>query len=93
MPSAKNRYPELFEFLAAWFAEADLEERSDRTAIEAYRRVANRTDRAVVVRQGRALLASRPLPWRTMAQTANRRFDDAAAAYAWLDGVLDALER
>lgn len=93
MPSAKNRYPELFEFLAAWFAEADLEERSDRAAIDAYLRVASRTDRAAVIRQGRALLAMRPLQWRTMSQTANRRFSGAEAAATWLDGVLDALER
>lgn len=93
MPSAKNRYPQLFEFLAAWFAEADLEERTDRAAIDAYARVADRTERVAVIRQGRALLASRPLPWRTMAQTANRRFSSAEEAAAWLDGVLDALER
>jgi len=93
MPSAKNRYPQLFEFLAAWFAEADLEGRSDRAAIDAYRRVANRAERAMVIRQGRALLASRPLPWRAMSDAANRRFGNAEAAAAWLDGVLDALER
>lgn len=92
MPSAKNRYPQLFEFLAAWFAEADLEQRSDRAAAEAYRRVARPPDRAAVIRQGRALLASRPLPWRAMAQAANRRFPDAEAAAAWLDYVLNYLE-
>ena len=92
MPSAKHRYPQLFEFLAAWFAEADLEGRTDRAAVDAYRRVADRTERAAVIRQGRALLASRPLPWRSMSACANRRFSDAEAAAAWLDGVLKALE-
>ncbi|MDX2167951.1 MAG: hypothetical protein SF182_12830 [Deltaproteobacteria bacterium] len=93
MPSARNRYPQLFEFLAAWFPEADFEARTDRAAIEAYRRVAKPAERALVIRQGRALLAARPLPWRAMAEAANRRFSNAEAFAAWLDGVLEALER
>jgi hypothetical protein len=87
----RERHPALFDFLAAWFAEADLEGRGDAEVIAAYRAVPDAPARAAVVAQGRALLARRRFPWREVALAANRRFADAAAARAWLQGVIDAI--
>ena len=89
MATAKARYPALFEFLEAWFAEADLEGRDDAQVIAAYR--APKAIRAQVVREGRALLQARPVPWRQVAASANRRFANEATCVAWLASVITAL--
>ena len=91
--AAKDRYPALFEFLAAWFAEADLERRDDAAVIAAYLRVRDAATRAAVLREGRAFLAGRNPPWRAAALAANRRFGSAEHFADWLKGVLDAIER
>jgi hypothetical protein len=90
---AKDRYPALFEFLAAWFAEADFERRDDAALIAAYRSVPDLKARAAVLREGRAFLASSKPPWRAAALAANRRFGSARHFSEWLKGVLDAIER
>jgi len=91
MATAKARYPALFEFLEAWFAESDLDGRTDDQVIAAYR--APKATRAQVVREGRAVLKLQPMPWRQVAMSANRRFPDQAACAAWLEAVIAALER
>ena len=88
----RDRHSALLDFLAAWFAEADLEGRSDTQVIAAYRAVPDTAARAAVAAQGRALLARRRFPWRAVAAAANRRFVDSAAARAWLADVVARIE-
>jgi hypothetical protein len=90
---AKDRYPALFEFLAAWFADSDYERRDDDAVITGYRTVPDLKARAAVLREGRAFLAGRNPPWRAAALAANRRFGSAQHFAEWLKGLLDAIER
>lgn len=86
------RFDDLYGFLAAEFADADLAAMSDADivrrcvtpdALEWLRRA---------LAEGRGALRASPFPWKKIASYANRDFA-AAEARAWLTEMLDLLER
>src|SRR6185312_262478 len=87
------RFDDLYGFLAAEFADADLSGMSD---AEIVRRAV--TAEALdwlrrVLAEGRRALRASPFPWKKIASYANRDFAVATQARAWLTEMLDLLER
>lgn len=82
--SAAERYPDLLAFLASTIAEADLEGLSDAEAVRRSVTPASAAWHRQVLAQGRAALADPDLPWRTIADHANRNLESPAAVRAWL---------
>lgn len=82
----------LYGYLAGQFADADLAGQTDEQA--AVDGLSNETRAAYqeVLKQGRAVLASPTLDWRTIADYANRRFADESEARRWLARMMDLLD-
>lgn len=87
------RFDDLYGFLAAEFADADLAGMSDADIVRrCITPEASEWLRQVLTTGHRALSAT-PFPWKKIASYANRDFTSAAQARAWLAETLDLLER
>lgn len=82
----------LYGYLAGQFADADLLDLTDEQAAVDGLSIETKTAYDEVLRQGKAVLASRPLDWRRVADYANRIFKDEEDARRWLTRTMDLLE-
>ncbi len=87
------RFDDLYGFLAAEFADADLSGMSDADVVRRRATPDAREWLHRVLADGRRALRTQPFPWRKIASYANRDFATAAEARAWLAEMLDLLER
>ena len=83
---------DLFSFLAAEFADSDLEGKSDEEVVRGCVHAALADWHRGIIAQGRALLNTPDFPWRQVGEYANRYFETETEAREWLTNVLEVLE-
>lgn len=81
-----------YGYLAGQFSDADMAGQTDEQAAVAGISVKKRAAYKKVLDQGRAVLASGPVPWQRIGDYANRRFNSEAEARAWLTRMMNLLE-
>jgi len=82
-----NHYPQLYQLLAAWLAESDLEGLEDEAAVAQYVATEEPDDVRLAYAQAQALRCQPELAY-CLAAWANRHFADEQAARTWLDELL-----
>lgn len=85
-------YPELANFLGAWFPDADLEGRTDTEAAIQFKRTATLSELNSAIKQGKRLLNEENFPWEAISVEANRCFTNAKEAKRWLGLIIAILE-
>ena len=90
----RTTYPNLANFLGAWFPDADLEGMTDIEATSAFLRSESLQVKNAVRQELAGILKTRvPLPFDEIAQEANRYFKSEAACRDWLTMLNDVLTR
>lgn len=87
-----DQYPDLANFLGAWFPDADLEGRTDEEVCRAYLQTVSAPQLEAVVVQAGHLLADGSASWEDVGREANRSFRDADEARQWLTAVVGCLK-
>lgn len=82
----------LYGYLAGQFADADLAGQTDEQAAADGLTSETRAAYEEVLKQGRIILASPSFDWSTIADYANRRFDNESQTRRWLTRMMDVLE-
>lgn len=90
--SFRREYPELLNFLAGWFPDADFDGLADDEVARAFAsRDAPRSINAALA-DGKRLLGQPDFPWVAIGDCANRHFEGREEAREWLAGVLRTIE-
>ena len=91
--SLEERYPDLANFIGAWFPEADLDALSDEEVAVRFCQATSPENLASVLGQGRSLITRMDDFWQELGTEGNRHFASAHEAHRWLNEILEALER
>ena len=83
---------DLFSFLAAEFADADLDGKSDEEVVRGCAQYSLADWHRGIIVEGRALLSTPNFPWQQVGDYANRYFETETEAREWLTNVLEVLE-
>ena len=83
---------DLFSFLAAEFADADLDGKSDDDVVRGCVQASLAEWHRGIIAEGRALLSTPNFPWQQVGDYANRYFEAETEAREWLTNVLDILD-
>jgi len=87
-----SAYENLYSFLAAEFADADLEGKSDQEVVRSCPTPELVNWHRTIINEGRTALNSSSFPWRKVADYANRYFESEEEAKKWLIEILNLLE-
>jgi hypothetical protein len=88
----KNIYPELWNFLAAYFPDADIENMTDFEVVQSYSEVARIEEIRKVIDQGTEIVNHPDFPGEVISYEANRYFTDMNEARCWLKAILGKLK-
>ncbi|HHZ83839.1 MAG TPA: hypothetical protein EYN18_09565 [Nitrospirales bacterium] len=83
---------DLLSFLAAEFADADLEGKSDEEVVRGCVQASLAEWHGGIITEGWALLNTPDFPWQQVGDYANRYFDSEIEAREWLTNILEMLE-
>ena len=83
---------DLLSFLAAEFADADLEGKSDEEVVRGCVQAGLADWHRGIIAEGRALLDTPNFPWYKVGDYANRYFETEIVAREWLTNILEVLE-
>ena len=81
-----------YGYLAGQFSDSDLLGQTDAAAAVDGISTETRAAYQEALSQGRAVLATSPLPWQRIGDYANRHFSNESEARHWLKQMLDLLE-
>lgn len=83
---------DLLSFLAAEFADADLDGKNDEQVVRGCVQAGLANWHRGIIAEGRALLSTPNFPWQQVGDYANRYFETETEAREWLTNVLEVLE-
>lgn len=83
---------DLMSFLAAEFADADLEGKSDEEVVRGCSQAGLGEWHGRIIAEGWALLSTPDFPWQQVGDYANRYFESEIEAREWLTNVLEVLD-
>lgn len=83
---------DLLSFLAAEFADADLDGKSDEEVVRGCVQAGLADWHRGIIAEGRALLNTPNFPWQQVGDYANRYFETETEAREWLTNMLEVLE-
>lgn len=83
---------DLFSFLAAEFADADLDGKSDDEVVRGCVQASLADWHRGIIAEGRALLSTPNFPWQQVGDYANRYFETESEAREWLTNILESLD-
>ena len=89
----KQDISDLFSFLAAEFADADFDGKSDEEIAGGCVQDSLTGWHRGIIAEGRALLNTPNFPWHKVGDYANRYFETETQAREWLTNILEVLER
>ncbi|MGQ4649111.1 hypothetical protein [Lyngbya aestuarii] len=87
-----SAYENLYSFLAAEFADADLEGKSDQQVVHNCPTPELVNWHRTILTEGRTALHSSSFPWQKVADYANRHFENEEDVREWLTQILNLLE-
>ncbi|GBC61196.1 hypothetical protein DENIS_2156 [Desulfonema ishimotonii] len=90
--SFEKKYPNLCQFIGAWFPDADFEDLSDGQIVSRFCKAAGPEKVAEVIREGRRLLKQDRHFLNELGDLANIWMEDDAEAEAWLMDILHHLQ-
>ena len=89
----EQTYQNLYSFLCAEFADADLEGKSDEEVILSCTQLNETQWYRQIIAEGRTALDSPSFPWHQVANYANRYLPTEKAVRKWLTQMIDLLEQ
>lgn len=88
-----KKYPQLANFLGAWFPDADLEGKADLDVVGDFASKTAHDQVLVIVDQATEVCKAMEVYWRDVSRESNRIFGSSSEASAWLAGIVDELKR
>ena len=88
----KDKYPDLYTFLGAWFPDSDYEDKTDEEIVGKFISVVGNEKGSKVLEQGQSLIKHNENLLDAIGDISNRYFENKAEAKEWLNLLLDSLQ-